>query len=47
MKKIVAIAAVGVLSALLLSSCGSKAPEVKVIGNSSSNETMASPAPTK
>jgi hypothetical protein len=45
-RKIITVVA-GALSMLLLSSCASKAPEVKVIGNSSAHETQANPAPSK
>jgi outer membrane murein-binding lipoprotein Lpp len=47
MNKKIFVVVAGVLSMLLLSSCGSKAPEVKVIGNSSASETQATPVPSK
>jgi len=47
MSKKVAKVIAGAFVALLLTSCGSKAPVVKVTGDSSSSEKMATPSPTK
>jgi multisubunit Na+/H+ antiporter MnhC subunit len=47
MKKIIILALIGIAVSSSLVGCGSSTPKVTVIGNSSSQEKMATPAPSK
>jgi uncharacterized lipoprotein YehR (DUF1307 family) len=47
MNKKASFIVVALMSIVVLAGCGSKSSDVTVIGNSSSQEKMATPAPSK